>query len=576
MSVRCKAIKDPVYGYVEVPVGIVKSIINTPVFQRLRRIAQTSYEPLYPSATHNRFVHSLGVYFLGRIVTSCIRDESFGMLFKEQGNGIRERYDRYLTVFETACLLHDVGHAPFSHTGEGFFKDADGTTKNLHRRVAELLGNTAFEKLAAQKKTAAPHELMSVIVGLKEFGEIEGLFKTAAEKDFFARAVTGYVYTKESGVEDDLSENGDAVNYSFLNCLISLLNSSIVDVDRLDYLIRDASCTGFESVLVDYRRLLRGVRIENLPPNGYQVVYSKQSVSVLENVVFAHDSERKWIQGHPAIGYEMQLIKDAITEVQQKYQGVFCEASLGSDGTEIVAGLRVRYLCDDDIIFLMKNSDGEACRRFFNRGDRYAPLWKSEAEFFALFGGWASDKRQTLIEFYKTFNKSIFALTPHRISEKTLRLQEGDKNEAAEKVKGESDRISRQRQERRVEALETYLGFIRLFRDFSTANGLQFDFEILDGTPFSSNFGKDELRNILIDLPCKDVPVKLGDLTKLLSNDSVAENKFPQKIFYVFCKRSDIFSPACVRDLVGRLEKFTNDNYEKIKSVLVLNSSSLS
>ena len=251
MSVRCKAIKDPVYGYVEVPVGIVKSIINTPVFQRLRRIAQTSYEPLYPSATHNRFVHSLGVYFLGRIVTSCIRDESFGMLFKEQGNGIRERYDRYLTVFETACLLHDVGHAPFSHTGEGFFKDADGTTKNLHSRVAELLGNTAFEKLAAQKKTAAPHELMSVIVGLKEFGEIEGLFKTAAEKDFFARAVTGYLYTKESGAEDDLSENGDAVNYSFLNCLISLLNSSIL---RTWFLPMTLNASGYRVILPSVMR----------------------------------------------------------------------------------------------------------------------------------------------------------------------------------------------------------------------------------------------------------------------------------------------------------------------------------
>ena len=158
------------------------------------------------------------------------------MLFKEQGNGIRERYDRYLTVFETACLLHDVGHAPFSHTGEGFFKDADGTTKNLHRRVAELLGNTAFEKLAAQKKTAAPHELMSVIVGLKEFGEIEGLFKTAAEKDFFARAVTGYVYTKESGVEDDLSENGDAVNYSFLNCCHQGIDHIFFSNYILDYL----------------------------------------------------------------------------------------------------------------------------------------------------------------------------------------------------------------------------------------------------------------------------------------------------------------------------------------------------
>ena len=576
MNVRCKSIKDPVYGYVEVPVDIVRSIINTPVFQRLRRIAQTSYEPLYPSATHNRFVHSLGVYFLGRIVTSCIRNESFGRMFRDDDIAARNRYDRYLTVFETACLLHDVGHAPFSHTGEGFFKNADGTTKNLHSRVAELLGNTAFEKLAAQKKTAAPHELMSVIVGLKEFGEIEGLFKTEAEKDFFARAVTGYVYTRESGVEDDLSENGDHVNYSFLNCLISLLNSSIVDVDRLDYLIRDASCTGFESVLVDYRRLLNGVRIENLPSNGYKVVYSKQSVSVLENVVFAHDSERKWIQGHPAIGYEMQLIKDAITEVQRKYPGVFGEASLGSDGTMLVSGLRVRYLCDDDIVFLMKNSDGDACRRFLDRGDRYAPLWKSEAEFFALFGGWAPDKRQTLIEFYKTFNKSIFALTPHRISEETLNLQEGDKNKAAEKVKVESDRILRQRQERRVEALETYLSFIRLFKDFAAENGLQFDFEILDGTPFSSNFGKDELRDILIDLPCKNGPVKLGDLTKLLSNDVSAANKFPQKIFYVFCKRPENFNLACVRNLVGRLERFTDDNYAKIKSVLVLNSSCLS
>ena len=102
MNVRCKSIKDPVYGYVEVPVDIVRSIINTPVFQRLRRIAQTSYEPLYPSATHNRFVHSLGVYFLGRIVTSCIRNESFGRMFRDDDIAARNRYDRYLTVFETA------------------------------------------------------------------------------------------------------------------------------------------------------------------------------------------------------------------------------------------------------------------------------------------------------------------------------------------------------------------------------------------------------------------------------------------------------------------------------------------
>ena len=62
-----KKFKDPIYGYIKIPKTIVTRIIDTPEFQRLRYIKQTSYLPVYSAALHNRFIHSLGVYFLGGI-----------------------------------------------------------------------------------------------------------------------------------------------------------------------------------------------------------------------------------------------------------------------------------------------------------------------------------------------------------------------------------------------------------------------------------------------------------------------------------------------------------------------------
>lgn len=64
VSYEKKQIRDPIYNYIELEQPFV-DLINTPEFQRLRNIRQTSYEALYPSALHNRFVHSLGVFHLG-------------------------------------------------------------------------------------------------------------------------------------------------------------------------------------------------------------------------------------------------------------------------------------------------------------------------------------------------------------------------------------------------------------------------------------------------------------------------------------------------------------------------------
>ena len=66
-----KRFKDPVYGYIHVSEKYI-NIIDTAVFQRLRRVIQTSYAPLYSSAVHNRFVHSMGVYHLGEIAINTV------------------------------------------------------------------------------------------------------------------------------------------------------------------------------------------------------------------------------------------------------------------------------------------------------------------------------------------------------------------------------------------------------------------------------------------------------------------------------------------------------------------------
>ena len=62
-----KRVKDPIYGYIKIPVAYMTYIVDTAVFQRLRRVIQTSYSPLYSSAVHNRFVHSMGVFYLGEL-----------------------------------------------------------------------------------------------------------------------------------------------------------------------------------------------------------------------------------------------------------------------------------------------------------------------------------------------------------------------------------------------------------------------------------------------------------------------------------------------------------------------------
>lgn len=106
-------IKDPIFGYILVEDDDLYTVINSAMFHRLQDIVQTSYQSVYPSATHNRFTHSLGVYYLGQIAVKKLEKDILNQKLCKK-NEVR----KLTKTFVLACLMHDIGHSPFSHTGE--------------------------------------------------------------------------------------------------------------------------------------------------------------------------------------------------------------------------------------------------------------------------------------------------------------------------------------------------------------------------------------------------------------------------------------------------------------------------
>ena len=106
MSKR-KIINDPVFGFINIPEGLLYDIIQHPVLQRLTRIKQMGITSVvYPGAQHTRFQHSLGAFYLtGEAIIQL----------KSKGHDITNEEAEAVRI---AILMHDVGHGPFSHVLE--------------------------------------------------------------------------------------------------------------------------------------------------------------------------------------------------------------------------------------------------------------------------------------------------------------------------------------------------------------------------------------------------------------------------------------------------------------------------
>jgi hypothetical protein len=182
------AIKDSVHDHVPVT-PLAADLLDTPLLQRLRHIKQLSTVRLvYPSASHTRFEHSLGVYHLASRALEHLD------VTDEEANHVR-----------AAALLHDVGHGPYGHQTEGVLvRHLDRT----HDEVADLLaGSAAADALRAHD--VSPERVAGLVDGRGPLGD---------------------------------------------------LVSGAVDVDRMDYLVRDAHHTGVPYGTIDHERLVRELR----------------------------------------------------------------------------------------------------------------------------------------------------------------------------------------------------------------------------------------------------------------------------------------------------------------------------
>lgn len=194
--------RDPVHGNISVTDPTVFALIQSPEFQRLRRIRQlgTSFIS-YPGAEHTRFAHSLGVYHLMLRVLKHLSDRGRAAVSPEEQ-----------VLCCCAALLHDIGHGPFSH----LFEKLTGTR---HERWVERIitsPESTVYQILAERNWDWPARIASMITGTWE----------------------GPPFLKE-------------------------LISSQLDVDRMDYLLRDSKMCGVTYGQFDIERLIQTLTVVN-------------------------------------------------------------------------------------------------------------------------------------------------------------------------------------------------------------------------------------------------------------------------------------------------------------------------
>nr|WP_276057327.1 HD domain-containing protein [Fructobacillus sp. CRL 2054] len=198
-----KVLRDPIHDFIHIQDKLILDLINTKEFQRLRRVQQLGVSnSIFHGATHDRFGHCAGAYELARRVTDYF-DEYYAT--KEEGDGLWNPEERMVPL--AAALLHDVGHGAFSHTFEHLFDtDHEAMTQQI------IMGDTEVHEVLLQEGPDFPNKVASVIA------------KT------------------------------------YPNPQVVQLISSQLDVDRMDYLLRDAYYTGASYGEFDLSRIVRMLR----------------------------------------------------------------------------------------------------------------------------------------------------------------------------------------------------------------------------------------------------------------------------------------------------------------------------
>ena len=251
---EARIIRDPLWNTIRLDPTAVR-IIDTAVFQRQRYIKQLGFAHLvYPGATHTRFDHAVGVYHLAVTALRCL----------QESGRVPDEFWQEATLIPYAALLHDIGHYAFSHSLEELGSDV-------------LPGD---------------HEVMSArFFASPELQEALSTLGEHAAKDIHA-------------LIQGRSENP-----------FGGLVSGSLDLDKMEYLRRDARFCGVPYGEVDVDRLLQGMVILTDPETGAsELGVHEKAVSALESLLFAKYQMFRNVYWHHGVRAAAALYKRIIND----------------------------------------------------------------------------------------------------------------------------------------------------------------------------------------------------------------------------------------------------------------------
>lgn len=244
-------LRDPLWNNIRLD-PLALSLLDTQTVQRLRYVRQLGHAYLvYPGATHSRFEHALGAYHLSGVALRLL-DERKALEHVDADEP---------QIVRAAALLHDVGHYPFSHALEEI-----GVLHHELVAAPLIIGGAVGEALTKHLGADAPARILAIING-KSFSPLQGLI------------------------------------------------SGSLDLDKIEYLKRDAFMCGVPYGEIDVDRLLNSLVLVSHPETKRATVgVHEKGLSALESLLFAKYQMYRNVYWHHAVRSATSMYKRMVAE----------------------------------------------------------------------------------------------------------------------------------------------------------------------------------------------------------------------------------------------------------------------
>jgi uncharacterized protein len=330
-------VRDPIYGFIAFNEW-ERDIISHPAFQRLRRIRQLgTADMVYPGAVHTRFEHSLGVMNMATLMYEAIKNNDKNEILKKKLHYRDSGFERERQLVRLAALLHDIGHAPFSHASESIFPLNDQGREYTHEDYTAAI--------------------------------IKGPLKSIIETHQFNERNYGISANDVAALIEGNPSSGLGKRVFW-----KVLISSQLDADRGDYLLRDSHHVGVKYGIYDHLRLINTLSL-GIEPESEEIVLgiNENGWHVAESLVIARYQMFTQVYFHKTVRAYQYHLEEAMKAslVDGKMPGPEALADfIRLDDTDMWNLFKDKYSSDDNCKSIL---DRNHIRRVYHTPEKPTP-----------------------------------------------------------------------------------------------------------------------------------------------------------------------------------------------------------